>query len=229
MPKGLNSTWAREEAMRNSLFDMNLALKGLHLSHGDIVLLSDVDEILKPELLEQLKYCWGFGQNICFRTNFYYYSYEYNIPTHWTHPQGAMVNTHHEKNTTSAVMAHPLPIANTLRLSTSNQCIHNSGWHCSYCFHDILQFVNKLKSFSHSEFDKEEYTNTESILYRVVNGLDLFNRSDVSIQKVRQEELDAPPYVLHHKNCYAYLTNRSKWQFQVKRSWLMMLKDTIFA
>ena len=212
IPLELTTTWEREAAMRNSLLDVNKGLYGMALRHGDVILLSDVDEIIKPEILKSLKYCQGFPALLCFATKFYYYSFEYEISTQWTHPQAATYFGNETIVIDKGNMNTPLPLAESLRMNRRSNCIVNSGWHCSYCFPTIEQFVNKLKSFSHIEYDTDEFTNHDKIMYRIMNGLDLFNRSDMLIQKHLPQDIDAPLYVLNQRHCYNYLTERTKWK-----------------
>ena len=54
--------------------------------------------------------------------------------------------------------------------------LNNGGWHLSY-FGDSKFISNKIKNFSHQEYNSDQYTNEENISMRVNSGKDLFGRS----------------------------------------------------
>ena len=60
--------------------------------------------------------------------------------------------------------------------------IPNGGWHLTY-FGDSYWISNKIKQFSHQEYNKDEYTNINSIINRMKNSTDIYDRpQDVLIK-----------------------------------------------
>jgi hypothetical protein len=54
--------------------------------------------------------------------------------------------------------------------------LEDSGWHCSFCFRYIEDFVNKMEAYSHADRAKKEYKNPQEIQRRICTGEDLFGR-----------------------------------------------------
>ena len=63
-----------------------------------------------------------------------------------------------------------------VREDTNTKYIENGGWHLSY-FGDAEFIKNKLKNFSHQEFNVESITNTEHIKRCIKEGLVLFDNT----------------------------------------------------
>jgi beta-1,4-mannosyl-glycoprotein beta-1,4-N-acetylglucosaminyltransferase len=76
-----------------------------------------------------------------------------------------------------------------------NASLSNAGYHLSY-WGRPEDIKYKLQSFSHTEFDKEEYTSLEKIQKRIDKGEDIFSRQADFNQliKVNKEEIDQEIY-----------------------------------
>ena len=61
--------------------------------------------------------------------------------------------------------------------------IKKAGWHFSY-LGGLEKIKEKIRSFAHTEFNKEEYLNDENILKAMEEGKDIFKRPGVSYQFV---------------------------------------------
>ncbi len=64
--------------------------------------------------------------------------------------------------------------------------IRNGCWHCSYCFGpteaDLIDTIkDKLHSFSHTEYDRPPWTDSDYIRHSVHEGVSLIRNSDNSI------------------------------------------------
>ena len=56
------------------------------------------------------------------------------------------------------------------------QLIQNGGWHFNNLYSPEI-ISKKLKTFQHTEFNKEKYSNTEVIKKKILNLQDLFGRN----------------------------------------------------
>lgn len=57
-----------------------------------------------------------------------------------------------------------------------------------------LAFIqNKLQSFSHQEYNNEQYNNPENIMSAIEGGKDLFGRTGEELQTVELEDNDYLP------------------------------------
>ena len=57
--------------------------------------------------------------------------------------------------------------------------IKKAGWHFSY-LGGLEKIKEKIRSFAHTEFNKEEFLNDDNILKAMEEGKDIFNRPGVS-------------------------------------------------
>ncbi|KAF7428162.1 hypothetical protein PC9H_007383 [Pleurotus ostreatus] len=100
-----------------------------------LVIMSDVDEIPSRHSISLLKAC-EFGRAIHLQLRNYLYSFEWYIgPSSWR-----------------ASMHRWVPGITYYRHSQSTEAIlADAGWHCSYCFRTIKEYVVKMTGFSHSD------------------------------------------------------------------------------
>ena len=87
------------------------------------------------------------------------------------------------------------------RLDKLNQQIIHGGWHFSF-LQTSEQILNKIKSYSHGEFNNEKL-NTELIEKKILQSEDIFDRGF----KLEKIEIDSsyPDYILNNKDIF------SKW------------------
>lgn len=71
--------------------------------------------------------------------------------------------------------------------NTNCSKILNGGWHLSY-FGDKYFIQNKIQNFSHQELNLDEYTDLEKIEKRIQNSVDLYNRENNTIEKIKIED-----------------------------------------
>jgi beta-1,4-mannosyl-glycoprotein beta-1,4-N-acetylglucosaminyltransferase len=70
--------------------------------------------------------------------------------------------------------------------------IKDGGWHFSFLMKP-KEIQKKIKSFAHSEFNKEKFTNLKRIIYRVKNKIDIFDRKQL-YERVKLDN-DFPKYI----------------------------------
>ena len=81
----------------------------------------------------------------------------------------------------------------------SIEVFREGGWHFNYLLKPEA-ISNKLKTFAHTEFDNEKFTNIEKIKENINNLNDLFNRGN----KFQKVEIDKtfPKYIIQNKEEY---------------------------
>ena len=79
------------------------------------------------------------------------------------------------------------------------QLINNGGWHFSF-LKDPDSIRKKIISYSHQEFNKEEFTNIDLIKKKISSGEDLFQRN-ISYKKVNLDET-FPEYIINNKKLF---------------------------
>ena len=94
--------------------------------------------------------------------------------------------------------------------------IEDGGWHLSF-FETPEKIQQKIKSYSHQEYNIPEITDIEQIKYKVYNSLDILNRP--KIKTIRHEEiLDIFPIEFHrHELFYKNTFDRIQLKPWVKR------------
>ena len=156
-PDDLKTSWEREFFQRNAIAQIVD-----RLDDSDVVLISDADEIIKSSLLKKIT-----EHRIPARIDVkqYFWNFNWQVPSHCDQGARPVVCAKHslKKHTPQELRTMVLPV------------IPDGGWHFSF-FGESDKIRNKIESFAHTEYDSEEYKNSEAILYRIENGIDPFDR-----------------------------------------------------
>lgn len=140
--------WEREYWQRNQV------MQGLNdCSPDDIIILSDVDEIPRRNIIRDLSF--DFIESIEL-TGF---SYSINM-----HDCGFY--------TIKAVKYSHIDSPQNIRTTPPNSIVKNGGWHFS-SLGDEYHISHKLKSFAHWELDIPERTDPAKIKQRMLDGVDI--------------------------------------------------------
>jgi hypothetical protein len=157
-------------AWNNEYYARNFAKSKLDeiCQRNDIVLTSDLDEIVSLEVLKCIK-ANGLPHPCNLQMDFYYYNCKWILGQWYL----AGIAEYHQIDSLQA-FRQPYP-----------NIIANAGWHLSY-FMNEEDMAKKLQMFSHTEYSGSEYTNRRHIRHCISTGIDLFNRSDVAIHRVNE-------------------------------------------
>lgn len=126
------------------------------LKSNDIVIVSDVDEIPRREIVASL----NPETTVRFACRMYYYGI--NV---YAGGCGALKAARYSSFTTPANLRHSEP----------PEEIADAGWHFSY-IGDAAHISNKLSSFSHWELDTPEVNNLQAIDERMARGEDIWGQ-----------------------------------------------------
>ena len=77
--------------------------------------------------------------------------------------------------------------------------IKDGGWHFSFLY-DVDGIIRKISSFQHIEYDKDEYKNKETIIKKIREGKDVFNRNFL-FKKIKIDE-KFPKFIIENKDTY---------------------------
>ena len=179
-------------------YQREFLLKGLSfVDQEDYIMFSDPDEIPTPELLLNIDLKKKFGifmqRMFCYKLNIYN---QYESP--W---EGTRITK--KKNLNSIDYLRQKILVKNLNYSIfrfdkerSIEIFKNGGWHFNYLLKPEA-ISNKLKTFAHTEFDDEKFTNIEKIKDNIDNLNDLFNRGN----KFKKVEIDEsfPKYIIQNK------------------------------
>lgn len=149
--------WEREFFQRNAIAKvLNYADK------NDIVLISDVDEIINPKVFYKIN---KIKKPYRLDNKQYFWNFHWQVPSHCN--QGA--------RPTVCLAKHLIDYSPQQLRSKDLPIIRDAGWHFSY-FSNIENIIYKIESFAHTEYNQDEYKSLESIKHRIENGLDPFDR-----------------------------------------------------
>jgi beta-1,4-mannosyl-glycoprotein beta-1,4-N-acetylglucosaminyltransferase len=154
--------WNIELKQRNWIVE---GLKQCDISEDDLIISSDLDEIINPEVI--LKNINLEGVTSLSMPVFYYYlNYLYTNP--WLHP----VMFPYKELTDKKVSDF-----RDFGDHRINQ-IDDAGWHFSF-MGGVERIITKLESFAHSEYNEEEFKNPEHIKDCIENKKSIFNEEGI--------------------------------------------------
>ena len=154
-------TWDIENYQRNCIDN---GIKQLNLNNDDIIIISDLDEIPDPNIINTVKKS-NFNGIYQLEQVLYYYNLNTKFENViWTYPKILNYGNYNGK-------------PQSYRDSNYYPVIKNGGWHFSY-FGNLNFIKNKISNFSHSEFNNDYILNDERLLKQIKNSKDLYGRSE---------------------------------------------------
>jgi beta-1,4-mannosyl-glycoprotein beta-1,4-N-acetylglucosaminyltransferase len=168
--KGGLGAWFRENHQRD--FALSYIQKK-YAGKQHIVMCSDVDEIPSLDVVDTLKANYtSLSTPIYFNQRFYMYNLRYETDEIWV--KAFVIND------TGLSAEHSLSDIRTGR--PSRVFAGSGGWHMSF-FLSKQDLIRKIKSFAHTEFNKDKFTNEAHVEYCLANGRDIFSRQHVNIRR----------------------------------------------
>ncbi|KAL5539768.1 hypothetical protein UlMin_045146 [Ulmus minor] len=157
-PKGLKKNPFELEKRQRIAMDSMIRLSGI--SYGDVLIMSDADEIPSQETLKLLQWCDGVPPIMHLELKNYMYSFEFPVDySSWratAHIYGPQTHYRHSRQT--------------------DHILSDAGWHCSFCFRRIQDFMFKMTAYSHADrVTRKDFLNYSRIQKLICRGDDLFN------------------------------------------------------
>jgi Glycosyltransferase family 17. len=179
--------WDNEKKQRNGM------MYGLtKCSDEDIIITSDCDEIPRIEAMPSFD---DRGPLMGFKQEMYNYYLNGLTDTQWC---GSKICRY--KN---LVKASPAEFRDTC-LAGTGLIIPNGGWHFSF-LGNPKKIANKIRAFSHQEYNLPEYTNYSKIQERMDSAVDVFSRQEhAPIQYVKVDS-SYPAYITENLNRFKHL------------------------
>lgn len=158
-----SSAWKLENGQRNALSGANNII-----ADDDLVLLSDLDEIPDPDMLKKIKTSDG---PVVLSQLFHYYFLNCQ-------------NVGNERWWNGTIVAGGKQFKETAPQELRDKrndwpIVKKAGWHFSY-LGGLEKIKQKIRSFAHTEFNKEEFLKDENILRAMEEGKDIFDRPGIS-------------------------------------------------
>lgn len=161
MPEGnkYNDVWNRERHQRRCI---TRGIVKLNLDKSDIIIVSDLDEIINPITLIDIKNK-GLNEVKSLNQDLYYYNLTCKEEAIWSMPKICNYGSYYNPD--------------QMRLTATKNHIDNGGWHLSF-FGDIEFIINKLSEFSHQEFNNNLVKDHKRIEECIKNSIGLFPNSN---------------------------------------------------
>ncbi|KAF5805213.1 putative beta-1,4-mannosyl-glycoprotein 4-beta-N-acetylglucosaminyltransferase [Helianthus annuus] len=139
---------------------MNELIRRSGISDGDLLLVSDTDEIPSSHTVKLLKWCDGLPTVLHLEMRNYVYSFEFPVDYNsWratAHIYSRWTRYRHSRQT--------------------DLILSDAGWHCSFCFRHLSEFVTKMTAYSHADrVKKREYLDYSRIQRKICRGDDLYD------------------------------------------------------
>ena len=168
---GNENLWENQAIQREFLLE-NLSF----VNPDDYIFFSDPDEIPDPKIFKDFELKKKYG--IFLQKSF---NYKFNLYNPYESPwEGTRVSK--KKNLKSIDFMRQQVKSKNLRYNffrfdkeKSIQIYENAGWH----FNNVMEpekISLKLKTFAHSEFSDDKYSDVEIIRLKINNKIDLYNR-----------------------------------------------------
>ena len=192
-PKNYNS-WERQAYQREYIFNELKNFNG-----NDYIMFSDPDEIPNPRTLKDFILFNKYG--IFLQKHFVY---KFNIFNHYSSPwEGTRICKLKDLQSIN-FMRQKVLLKNLHKWwrpdkERNIQIIKDGGWH----FKDIFsakELSLKLKTFAHTEFDIEKFTNLEAIKKKINNYFDIYGKNE-RYKKVKLDK-SFPEYILKNKKIF---------------------------
>lgn len=155
-----NNPWDREKYQRDQI------LRGIkNCKKNDIIFISDVDEIVRKEKIEEIVApLISKQQEVIVLEQKMYFGYLNRLQGLW---RGTIATTYDQIKRLTPKIARKLRHIKPKRLRTSKisriELIQEGGWHFT-SLGGVNQYLDKIKAFSHAELDNAEYTRKENLI-----------------------------------------------------------------
>ncbi|KAF8086370.1 hypothetical protein N665_0628s0020 [Sinapis alba] len=155
--KGMNPFY--EEAYQRVALDQLLRIAGI--TDDDLLLMSDVDEIPSRHTINLLRWCDEIPKILHLRLKNYLYSFEFLVDN---------------KSWRASVHRYETGKTRYAHYRQSDEILADAGWHCSFCFRRISEFIFKMKAYSHNDRVRfSHFLNPKRVQRVICKGADLFD------------------------------------------------------
>jgi beta-1,4-mannosyl-glycoprotein beta-1,4-N-acetylglucosaminyltransferase len=201
-----NINYSENQQWKNENFQRKCISRGINklkysnkLKNEDIILISDLDEIIDPTTLYKIKKKEINIDNGIYilEMDLYYYNLITKYNEKWHFPKLISYKKYNELNADCELIRWY-----NIYVNPSVPVIKNGGWHLSY-FGDCNFIKNKLETCAHQEYNSLEYTDTDKIKNKIKDCRDLFNRNNNPIRiNISDNNYLPPEYENYLKNFY---------------------------
>ncbi|XP_057983805.1 uncharacterized protein LOC131168421 isoform X2 [Malania oleifera] len=148
-----------EEAYQRVALDQLLRIAGI--DDDDLLIMSDVDEIPSSNTINLLRWCDDIPSILHLELRNYLYSFEFYVDN---------------KSWRASVHRYQTGKTRYAHYRQTDYILSDAGWHCSFCFRHISEFIFKMKAYSHYDRVRfSHYLNPRRVQDVICKGADLFD------------------------------------------------------
>ncbi|OVA20813.1 Glycosyl transferase [Macleaya cordata] len=148
-----------EEAYQRVVLDQLLRIAGI--TDDDLLIMSDVDEIPSSHTINLLRWCDNTPPILHLRLRNYLYSFEFPVDN---------------KSWRASVHQYKSGKTRYAHFRQTDDILSDAGWHCSFCFRRISEFIFKMKAYSHYDRVRfKYYLDPKRIQDVICKGANLFD------------------------------------------------------
>lgn len=148
-----------EESYQRVALDQLLRIAGIE--EDDLLIMSDVDEIPSAHTINLLRWCDDIPPILHLRLKNYLYSFEFYLDN---------------KSWRASVHRYQSGKTRYAHYRQTDHILSDAGWHCSFCFRHISEFIFKMKAYSHSDRVRfAHYLKPQRVQEVICRGTDLFD------------------------------------------------------
>lgn len=170
------TSWTYENYQRNCIME---GLK--NCQDDDVIIISDVDEIPRPEAILKYKDTPGIKR---LEMKMYYFYLNY---VNYTNPKWSYSKMLHYRDFSKKISINNSiycieelnreTTPTKIRVANIGEVVPNAGWHFSY-LGDLDNIIYKITSFSHQEKNTDDILNRDKIISDIKQGRDIYGRND---------------------------------------------------
>jgi len=208
-PIGAPRPWDYEDFQRNAMFLQTFPkmIGDKEPKKGDVIIVTDVDEIPRPSAVMLLRECVT-SRRMTLRSQFYYYSFQWrHVGPQWGLPKATTFGGFGKGQTILPADLRNGEGGNRLAWWWEKDELWNAGWHCSTCFKTVEEVLTKMSSFSHVGLNQEVFRDPTRIVDRVRKGLDLWDREGEKYARITSNE-DIPEILKADRKRWNYMLDR---------------------
>lgn len=189
-----------EEAYQRVALDQLLRIAGIE--DDDLLIMSDVDEIPSSHTINLLRWCDDTPPILHLQLKNYLYSYEFFVDN---------------KSWRASIHRYKAGKTRYAHYRQTDDILSDAGWHCSFCFRHISEFIFKMKAYSHCDRVRfSHYLNPKRVQDIICKGADLFDMlpEEYTFKAIigklgpiphSYSAVHLPAYLLNNADKYRYL------------------------
>lgn len=189
-----------EESYQRVALDQLIKIAGI--TEDDLLIMSDVDEVPSGHTIDLLRWCDGIPDRVHLQLKNYLYSFEFYLD---------------DKSWRASVHRYQAGKTRYAHYRQTDLLLADSGWHCSFCFRHINDFLFKMKAYSHVDRIRfAYYLNRKRIQEVICKGADLFDMlpEEYTFQEIIAKmgpipstfsAVHLPAFLLENRERYKYL------------------------